>query len=120
MTNSILVIHPYKWHGIWVFDDTATGLKQEAFVSGMTDIFNEVAVKVGAKDKMTLFFSSQRFPNANYWFAHDREEYGGNWYNFTWAHLTPPTQKTGWLCPALFKYFATAPKNIYVQAIPRS
>ncbi len=26
----------------------------------------------------------------------------------------------GWLCPALFKYFPKAPRNIYVRAEPKS
>lgn len=31
--NSILVIHPYKYDGIWVFGDARPGLVQELFVA---------------------------------------------------------------------------------------
>jgi hypothetical protein len=26
----------------------------------------------------------------------------------------------GWLCPAMFKYFKQAPKNLYVKADPKT
>lgn len=41
-----------------------------------------------------------------------REEYGGNWY------YSAEFKMEGWLCPALFKYFEKAPKEIYVRAEP--
>jgi len=34
MQNSIFVIKPYKWEGMWVFDDPKVGLVREPFVSG--------------------------------------------------------------------------------------
>jgi hypothetical protein len=39
-----------------------------------------------------------------------REELEGNWYRWD-AHGIE-----GWLCPALFKYFAEAPEKIYCRA----
>jgi hypothetical protein len=38
-----------------------------------------------------------------------RGDSGGNWY------YSPQLDMEGWLCPALFKYFPEAPKEIYVQ-----
>lgn len=32
--NAIFVIAPYKWEGMWVFDDPQVGLHREPFVSG--------------------------------------------------------------------------------------
>jgi hypothetical protein len=32
--NAINVIAPYKWHGMWVFDDPRVGLVQEPSVAG--------------------------------------------------------------------------------------
>ncbi len=43
-----------------------------------------------------------------------KQEAGGNIYRLD----RPPMQ--GWLCPALFKYFEHAPKQIYVRADPRT
>jgi hypothetical protein len=36
----------------------------------------------------------------------------GDWY------YSGKYQMEGWLCPALFKYFITAPSEIYVRAEP--
>ena len=33
MNNSIFVIKPYKWEGLWVFDDANVGLVKEPFVA---------------------------------------------------------------------------------------
>jgi hypothetical protein len=42
MPNQILVIKPY-WHlGTWVFDDPATDLVQEPFVSGIPEMINDL------------------------------------------------------------------------------
>jgi hypothetical protein len=38
------------------------------------------------------------------------EDGGGNWYYSAQLDLE------GWLCPALLRYFAEAPKQLYVQA----
>ena len=32
--NSITLIKPYKWEGLWVFDDERVDLVREAFVAG--------------------------------------------------------------------------------------
>jgi hypothetical protein len=34
--NAINVISPYKYLGMWVFDDPRVGLSQEPFVAGVT------------------------------------------------------------------------------------
>ena len=34
MKNSIFVIKPYKWNGMWVFDDERVGLDKKPFVAG--------------------------------------------------------------------------------------
>ena len=59
--NAINVIAPYKYLGMWVFDDAKVGLVQEPFVGG-----------------------------------------------------------EGWLCPALLKYFAEPPKELYFQVEPKT
>jgi len=42
--NSINAIHPYKYEGLWVFDDEKVELIQEPFVSG-ADIIIETVVQ---------------------------------------------------------------------------
>jgi hypothetical protein len=40
--NSVMAIHPYKANGLWVFDDTAVGLRQEPFVAGADAIIERM------------------------------------------------------------------------------
>lgn len=113
--NSILVIHPYKYDGVWVFDDPKVGLIQEPFIAGADLILDRMAEGIpNAYAGMTVLFSSQPFPGAEYEFVWRREESGGNWY------YSPKFNLEGWLCPALFKYFERAPERLYVQAKPKA
>jgi hypothetical protein len=41
-TNAIRVIHPYRWNGMWVFDDPDVGLVREPFVAGVPEIIDHV------------------------------------------------------------------------------
>ncbi len=34
MANAIQVINPYRWEGLWVFDDPRTELVREPFIEG--------------------------------------------------------------------------------------
>ena len=113
--NSILVIHPYKYDGIWVFDDTRVGLVQEPFVSGADTIIDRMVERIpDAGSGVTMLFSATPFPGNQHEFAWRREEFGGNWY------FAPEYGLEGWLCPALFKYFEAAPERIFVQVKPKS
>ncbi len=113
--NSLFAISPYKSQGFWVFDDPSVGLRQEPFVSGADDIMDLLTEDIpNAADGFKLVFSPQPFPGSTARFAWNRPEHGGNWYS--WAERGIE----GWLCPALFKYFETAPKEIYVKASPKS
>ena len=113
--NSILAIHPYKWQGLWVFDDPAVGLRQEPFVSGADAIIDRMVANIpGARDGFTMIFSAQSFPGHQHAFEWRREDMGGNWYHSAEYGME------GWLCPALFKYFDRAPGKIYVQVKPRA
>ena len=38
----MLTIFPYLRHSTWVFDDERAGLKEEAFVSGATEMISRV------------------------------------------------------------------------------
>jgi hypothetical protein len=112
--NQINVIHPYKWQGQWVFDDAGAGLCKEAFVAGADDVCDLLLLKVGYDNEpqFTLLFSKDKFPGAMYRFDHvGIDENGiGNLYHCNELEMT------GWLCPALFKYFDTAPPQIHIQA----
>ena len=93
-----------------MFDDERVGLIQEPFVSGADAIIEKLVANIpDAENGFLLLFSSQPFPGHQYVFEWRREENGGNWYYFSELHME------GWLCPALFKYFDTAPARIYAQ-----
>ena len=108
--NSIFVIKPYKWEGMWVFDDPNVGLVKEAFVGG-TDTIIDVATAAlpNASEGFLAVFSAGYFPDAEIVLEWVRESGGGNVYH--WAEK----KMDGWLCPSLFKYFDQTPEKLYVQ-----
>ncbi len=109
--NSILILQPYRHAGTWVFDDANTGLVQEPFVEGIPEMINELTREIpDAESGFRLLFSPGKFPGWQAQLEWRREEFGGNWY------FSPTYKREGWLCPALFKYFDKAPREIYVKA----
>ncbi len=108
--NTIIAIHPYKHEGLWVFDDEKVGLVQEPFVSGADTIIETMVTDIpNAESGFTLLFSASPFPGHQAVFEWHREEMDGNWY------YSSDLDAEGWLCPALFKYFDSAPEKIYAQ-----
>jgi hypothetical protein len=113
--NSILVIHPYKHQGQWVFDDPAVGLVREPFVAGADTIIDHMVAHIAdAAAGVTILFSGGPFPGCQHEFHWRREEHDGNWY------YSPKFDMEGWLCPALFKYFEKAPDHIFAQVKPKA
>ena len=110
MNNSIMVIHPYKYEGLWVFDDEKAGLDKEPFVSGADEIIEKAVANIPhAENGFNLIFSAVAFPGHDLEFEWKREDSGGNWYYCSTFDME------GWLCPALFKYFDEAPSKLYAQ-----
>jgi hypothetical protein len=113
--NAMLVIHPYKKNGVWMFDDPAAGLVQEPFISGADVLIDKMVEGMpNAEAGVTILFSAQAFPGFQHRFDWRREEMGGNWY------FNEKFAMEGWLCPALFKYFQQAPEQIFVQVKPKA
>ena len=109
--NAINLIVPYRYEGMWVFDDARVGLDKEPFVSGADTMIDVLVADIpNAQKGFRLLFSATPFPGYQVKLEWAREEYGGNWY------FSPDFKMEGWLCPALFKYFEKAPKEIYVKA----
>ncbi|MEQ1518610.1 MAG: DUF6717 family protein [Usitatibacteraceae bacterium] len=108
--NSIHVIAPYKYLEMWVFDDEKVGLTREPFVSGADTMIDRVVENIPNADQgFILLFSKDQFPGAALRLTWRRAESNGNWY------YSEELGMEGWLCPALFKYFAETPKELYVQ-----
>jgi hypothetical protein len=123
-----LTIYPYLFdETCWVFDDQRTGLKEEAFVLGMTEMISKVveakAIPNAAKG-FALTFGIEPFDHdvELKWLSPSEAVETvatmipdvGNWYRGTVCG----EEMVGWLCPALFLYFAEAPKKIFAKAEP--
>src|SRR5215212_9168263 len=114
MSNALFVIQPYRWNGLWVFDDPRVGLEREPFVSGIPEIIDRAVREIpDAEEGFLLIFSASPFPGATVELDRVREELGGHWYRWD-AH-----GMEGWLCPALFHYFETATPKLYAQVQAR-
>ncbi len=113
-SNSLMVIAPYEYGGTWVFDDPASGLVREPFVAGVPEMINVLVQDIpGATNGFRMLFSTQAFPGYQKRLTWLRPHGGGNYYRME----DPPME--GWLCPALFRYYREAPKELYVKAEPK-
>ena len=109
--NAINVIKPYRWEGMWVFDDERVELDKEPFVSGADTMMDALVTEIpNAAEGFRLIFSATPFPGSSHCLERRGEECGGNWY------YSPEFEMEGWLCPALLRYFETAPERIYLRA----
>ena len=109
--NALSVLFPYKYEGMWVFDDPTVGLSREPFVLGIDQMITQLTASIPDAHKgFRLIFSTQPFPGFMAKLEWRREEMGGNWYFCEQMGIE------GWLCPALFKYFNKAPPALYGKA----
>ena len=113
--NALLVIAPYRYQGTWVFDDPAVGLSREPFIAGIDTMIDKAVADIPNAEKgFRAIFSASPFPGANWKLEWRRGESGGNWY------YSDQFKMEGWLCPALLKYFPTAPREIYIKIEPKN
>jgi hypothetical protein len=116
----ILQLYPYLYPGTdcWVFDDERTGLKEEAFVEGTSEMITRVIQSKGipaAAAGFLLTFSDLPFDGHDVerrWVRGDAE--GGNWYE---GDVLGQAMEN-WLCPALLLYFEQPPRRLYVRCDP--
>jgi hypothetical protein len=128
---NLLTLYPYLLGNTWVFDDPRTGLKEEAFVLGMSEMISRLVEVKGipqAANGFTLQFGLEPFEEADAeltWLRSGDSEVlpgkdgsasqiFGNWYKGNVAGV----EMEGWLCPALGLYFKAAPPRIFVKAAP--
>lgn len=119
MSNSLFVIHPYNTLpngcGAWVFDDKAREIKAEPFVNGIPEMIDHFIKDIPKAFKgFTLIFSSKPFPDSQAHLIFIEKLGMGTWYRLAGMKGMKP----GWLCPVLYKYFKTPPKNIYCKFEP--
>jgi hypothetical protein len=108
--NAIHVIRPYRYSGMWVFDDARVGLSQEPFVGGADTILDTLTANIPNAEKgFTLVFSAHEFPGYQQRFDWTGPQGSGNSYRSAALNME------GWLCPALLKYFDSPPPELFVQ-----
>jgi len=109
--NALMVIVPYRHAGTWVFDDASAGLVREPFVAGVPEMMDVLARDIpGATNGFRLLFSAEPFPGYQKKLTWLRGDMGGNYYR-----MEDPEME-GWICPAMFRYYQAAPKELYVEA----
>jgi len=109
--NVINVIELYKKDGFWCFDDSSTGLKAEPFMTTATHFIDIMLNKIGKRSakKPVAVFSKTPFPEHQFTIERVCDDgVGGTFYSYGGIHEL-------WLCPALLKYFETAPSQIFIQ-----
>lgn len=112
--NAIMVIAPYRYNGTWVFDDDAVGLRREPFVAGVPQMIDALVKDIpDAKGGFRLLFSANPFPGSQKKLTWVRGDALGNYYRLD----DPPME--GWICPAMFRYYKTPPRSLYVRAEPK-
>ncbi|GAC1448764.1 MAG: hypothetical protein NVSMB9_32230 [Isosphaeraceae bacterium] len=112
--NALMIIAPYRYNGTWVFDDEAVGLKREPFVAGVPEMIDVLVKGIpDAQGGFRLVFSGNPFPGYQKKLTWTRGDSLGNYYRLD----DPPME--GWLCPAMFRYFKTPPKTLFVKAESR-
>src|SRR2546421_12589041 len=98
--NAINLIVPYRYEGMWVFDDPRVGLDKEPFVSGADKMIDVLVGDIpDAQKGFRMLFSSLPFPGYTWKLEWRRQEYGGNWY------FSRDFKMEGWFGPGLFKSF---------------
>jgi Family of unknown function (DUF6717) len=114
-SNAIMVVAPYWYNGTWVFDDGAAGLRREPFVAGVPAMIDVLVKDIpSAREGFRLLFFANPFPGDQKRLTWLRGDMGGNDYRLD----DPPME--GWICPATFRYYKSAPRNLYVKAESRS
>lgn len=109
--NALIVIVPYRHAGTWVFDDPSAKLVREPFVAGVPEMIDFLVKEIpDATNGFRLLFSANPFPGYQKKLTWLRGDMGGNYYRMD----DPPME--GWICPAMFRYYQTAPKELYVKA----
>lgn len=115
MANAIHLIQPYYDRGIWMFDDEAKDIKREALVAGIPEMiehFTETLEIPKPKKGFNLLFSNTEMPETHAHLTLLKKEGKGTWYALKGSDMV------GWLCPVLYAYFKTPPKNLYVRFMP--
>jgi hypothetical protein len=111
--NSIFRVLARYIDGIWVFDDSTFGVKEQPFVFGSDLILEKMVAGMDEElDRVNILFSSIPFPGSEHCLQFVREETEGFVYRWEDEKLQ------GWVSPSLRNYFPDPPSKIYLQLLP--
>ena len=111
--GSVNLIAPYKYSGMWVFDDPEVGLLREPFVGGADTIIDQLVVGIPcAESGFAMIFCDGPFPGYDVHLKWVRADGDGNRY------YSERLDREGWLCPALLKYFEHPPRDLFIELRP--
>jgi hypothetical protein len=61
--NALFVIVPYRYEGMWVFDDPRVGLSREPFIAGIDTMIEKIVTRIPDADQgFRAIFSAAPFP----------------------------------------------------------
>ena len=110
--NSIYRVLVRVVDGLWVYDDSKFGVREQPFVFGMDLILERMVEQVEkVEDRLNLVFSSIPFPGSEFSLGFVREETEG--FVYCWEEK----KLQGWLSPSLRNYFPEPPPKIYLQLL---
>ena len=116
--NAIYTMRVYRHESAWVFDHYGLGLIKEPFVAGADEIFDEIAhlrAVDPSRARIDILFSDGQFPGWQILAEHLGPSMGGDDYQIISSEFETLDTHEFWLCPALLKYFTTAPSKIYMK-----
>ena len=93
----------------WRFDDARVGLFAEPFIDATNRVIDARLPK-GASE-CTVEFSNENFPGAEHFRVLSSDADGSYYYD-------DDLGCEFFLCPALFRYFASAPWSLYAKITP--
>ena len=112
MGNSIYRVLFRVVDGLWVYDDSKFGVREQPLVFGVDLILERMIEQVeGVEGRLNLVFSSIPFPGSEFSLGFVREETEGFVYRWEENNLQ------GWLSPSLRNYFSEPPPKIYLQLL---
>jgi hypothetical protein len=116
MQKLIETIDTYREGMSWFFDDKVRKIKHEQFVMGIP----EMIIELSGQPRVTrakLTFSASPFKDYQAVLKRKsldnpgNHQAGGVFYSVRWNNKN----LEGWLCPCFWKFFDTAPENLYVK-----
>ena len=116
--NALYVISPYQVSGQWVFDDSSKNLEKEPLVSGADTLCSKLFGEYG---DFNAIFSDSVLPSWDFRLKKNIEKdcMSGTWYKLATDLINEDEGLDVWLCPALFRYYPTAPDVLYIKGDSR-